>query len=213
MRAALVAAACALGMAGVCSTGQAQQPMPGGGMPPMARDSMRFGPRRFGMMRDSARMGPDTARMRMMRERVEERFGQMAQQQLGLNDQQTQQLHAAFHAHLDRRAELAQRQMAVQRAIRGQLQPGVAADRDSLTRMLDAQLRMRHEAVQQEEQLQRDLGFLTPVQRARFMQLMRTFEQRIQEIRMRGMRQGMGPGGPQQGRWGQRQRPMGGPPQ
>jgi hypothetical protein len=201
----MVAAVCALGIAGVFSVGAAQQPM--------TRDSMRFGPRRMGMMRDSARMMPDTARMRMMRERVEERFGQMAQQQLGLTDAQAQQLRAAFHAHLDRRAELAQRQMAVQRGIRGQLQPGVAADRDSLSRLLDAQLRLRHEQVQQEEQLEHEVGFLSLVQRARFMQMMRTFEQRIQEIRMRQMRQMQGMD-PAQGPFAPRpnQRPMRRPP-
>lgn len=182
---------------------RAQQPV----NPPMIADSA---PMRPGMMQD-------TMRARMLRERIEQRFGQMVQQELQLTEPQMQQLRGAVRAHTERRRELAQRQQAVNQAIRFQMRPGIAADRDSLARLLDAQTHLRVEHVQQEEQLERELGFLTPVQRARFMQMMRTFEMRIQEIRMRQMRQmrGMGPGGPQQGPWGPRpnQRPMRRPPE
>jgi hypothetical protein len=131
----------------------------------------------------------------MLRERVEQRFGQMVQQELQLSEPQMQQLRGAVRAHTERRRDLAQRQQAVNQAIRWQMRPGIAADRDSLARLLDAQTHLRVEHAQQEEQLERELGFLSPMQRARFMQMLRTFEQRIQEIRMRQMRmmQGMGP--------------------
>ena len=190
---------------------RAQQPV----NPPMIADSAPMGPgmMRPGMMRRGMMM-QDTMRARMLRERIEQRFGQMVQQELQLTEPQMQQLRTAVRAHTERRRELAQRQQAVNQAIRFQMRPGIAADRDSLARLLDAQTHLRVEHVQQEEQLERELGFLTPVQRARFMQMMRTFEMRIQEIRMRQMR-GMGPGGPQQGPWGPRpdQRPMRRPPE
>lgn len=155
-------------------------------------------------------MGPmDTMRAQMLRAQIEQRFGQMVQQELQLGPQEMQQLRAAVRAHTERRRELAQRQQAVNQAIRGQMRPGIAADRDSLAKLLDAQTHLRVEHAQQEEQLERELGFLTPVQRARFMQMMRTFEQRIQEIRMRQLRQmqGMGPG-PGPWRPGPDQRPL-----
>jgi hypothetical protein len=176
---------------------RAQQPMTPGAMsadtpPPTWRGMMRPGMMRPGMMAD------DTMRARMLREQVEQRFGRMVQQELQLTEPQMQQLRGAVRAHTERRRELAQRQQAVNQAIRYQMRPGIAADRDSLARLLDAQTRLRVEHVRQEEQLERELGFLTPMQRARFMQMMRTFEQRIQEIRMRQMRQmqGMRPGEP-----------------
>jgi hypothetical protein len=183
---------------------RAQQPMTPGAM---SADSapMRPGRMRPGMMRPGM-MADDTMRARMLREQIEQRFGRMVQQELQLTEPQMQQLRGAVRAHQERRRELGQRQQAVNQAIRYQMRPGIAADRDSLARLLDAQTHLRVEHVQQEEQLERELGFLTPVQRARFMQMMRTFEQRIQEIRMRQMRrmQGMGPGGPQPGPWGPR---------
>jgi hypothetical protein len=190
----------------------AQQPMAPGATSADTPPAWRPGMGRQRMMRPG--MGGDTARARMLREQIEQRFGQMVQQELQLTEPQMQQLHAAMRAHQERRRELAQRQQAVNEAIRYQMRPGIAADRDSLSRLLDAQTHLRVEHAQQEEQLDREVNFLTPVQRARFMQMMRALEQRIQEIRMRQM-QRMGPGGPQQGQWGPRpnQRPMRQPPE
>jgi hypothetical protein len=169
--------------------------------PPAPQSADTPPPMRPGMMGDTGRA--------WMVQRVERRFGQMVQQELQLTEPQMEQLRGAMRAHQERRRELGQRQQAVNQAIRFQMRPGIAADRDSLARLLDAQTHLRVEHVQQEEQLERDLGFLTPVQRARFMQMMRTFEQRIQEIRMRQMRQGQGMG-PGPGQFGPRpdQRPM-----
>ncbi|MFI5280332.1 MAG: hypothetical protein ACHQU1_07545 [Gemmatimonadales bacterium] len=170
----------------------AQQPA----NPPMIVDTpppMRPGMRRPGMM-GQGRMMDDTARAQMLRERVEQRFGQMVQQELQLTEPQMQQLRVAVRAHTERRRELAQRQQAVNQAIRWQMRPGIAADRDSLDRLESTRTHLRVEQAQQEEQLERELGFLTTVQRVRFMQMMRTFEQRIQEIRMRQMRQMQGMG-------------------
>jgi hypothetical protein len=169
----------------------AQQPA----SPPMSVDTppMRPGMRRPGMM-GQGRMMDDTGRAQMLRERVEQRFGQMVQQELQLTEPQMQQLRVAVRAHTERRRELAQRQQAVNQAIRWQMRPGIAADRDSLDRLENTRTHLRVEQAQQEEQLERELGFLTPVQRVRFMQMMRTFEQRIQEIRMRQMRRMQGVG-------------------
>lgn len=157
-------------------------------------------------------MPQDTARARMLREQVERRFGQMVQQDLQLSEPQMQQLRGAMRAHQERRRELAQRQMAVMQAIRFQMRPGIAADRDSLARLLDTETQLRVEHAQQEGQLERELGFLNPVQRARFMQMMRRFEDQVQEIRRRRMQQRMGGfGGPgmRPGPW---LRPMNPPP-
>ncbi len=174
----------------------AQQPMMEQDTPP---------PMRPGMMQD-------TMRMRMLREQVERRFGQMVQQDLQLSEPQMQQLRGAMRAHQERRRQLAQRQMAVMQAIRFQMRPGIAADRDSLARLLDTETQLRVEHAQQEGQLERELGFLNPVQRARFMQMMRRFEDQVQEIRRRRMQQRMGGFGGPGTRPGPWRRPMGPPP-
>jgi hypothetical protein len=175
-----------------------------GAVDPMVQDTPPPGP---GMMLR------DTARMRMLRERIEQRFGGMVQQELQLSDPQMQQLRGAMRAHQERRRELALRAMAVNQAIRFQLRPGVAADRDSLGRLLEAQTRLRVEHAQQEERLQRELGFLNPVQRARFMQMERRFEEQVQDIIRHRQMQRMGGGfGGQGARPGPWRRPMNPPP-
>jgi Spy/CpxP family protein refolding chaperone len=138
-------------------------------------------------------MGPgfgDQERLRMLRMQIEQRWGRMVQQQLQLDDQQMDRLRTAIRANQDRRRDLMRRQADLERAIGGQMQPGVAANSDSLNRMLEGMGRLRLEHAQSDQQFMRELGFLTPVQRARFFMMQRRFEERMREIRRRG------PGGP-----------------
>jgi Spy/CpxP family protein refolding chaperone len=144
--------------------------------------------------------GPDFERVRELRRRVEEQWGRMVQTELQLNDQQMDRLRAAMRANQDRRRDIERREMDLQRAIEGQLQPGVAANQDSLNRLLNALAQARGSRAQSDQQFMRELDFLTPVQRARLLFMMRRFEERIGEIRRRFRE--AGPGGP-----GFRQRP------
>jgi Spy/CpxP family protein refolding chaperone len=143
--------------------------------------------------------GPDFERLRELRRRVEEQWGRMVQTELQLNDQQMDRLRAAMRANQDRRRDIDRREMDLQRAVERQLQPGVAANQDSLNRLLNSLAQARGSRAQSDQQFMRELEFLTPVQRARLLLMMRRFEERIGEIRRR--REG-GPGGP-----GFRQRP------
>jgi hypothetical protein len=75
-----------------------------------------------------------------------------------------------------------------------QLRPGVAANQDSLGRMLDGLAAVRVQRAQSDQQELRDLGqFLNPVQRARLLLMRRQLSDRIEQIR-RGVGQGMGRG-------------------
>jgi hypothetical protein len=142
------------------------------------------------LVADSVRM----ARMDSLRLRVEERFAQVVRQDLQLNDQQLDRVRQAMRANQDRRRNLNQREMELRRAVEGQMQPGVAANQDSLNRLLDAIGRLQVEKAQLDQQHLRDLQFLTPVQRARLLMLQHRFMQRMQEIRMRQQPGMMGPG-------------------
>jgi Spy/CpxP family protein refolding chaperone len=143
--------------------------------------------------------GPDAAQLR---QQVEERFGRMIQTELQLNDQQLQRVRDAMRANEDRRLGFARREMDVRRAIMQQLQPGVAANQDSLNRLLTAQANLRTQRAQSDEQFVRELGFLTAVQRARLVMMIGRMEERMGEVRRRlagqpgmpGMAPGMGPG-------------------
>jgi len=151
---------------------------------PMAADSL---PMRRPMMGPGQGPWGDPERMQALRQQVQERWGRMIQQELELNDQQMERVRTATRAHQDRRLDQARRRMDLERAIQGEMQPGVAANQDSLDRMLGAMARLRVQDAQSDEQLNRDLSFLTPVQRARFFMLTRRFEARMREIRERRM--------------------------
>jgi len=137
------------------------------------------------MWRGRVRPGADPARAEQLRQMVEERWGRIVQERLQLNDQQMDRVRTATRAHQDRRRDIARRRMDLERAVGQQMQPGVGADQDSLGRMLDRMARLRVEEAQSDEQLNRDLAFLTPVQRAQFFMMSRRFEARLREIRER----------------------------
>lgn len=128
--------------------------------------------------------GPEAERLRMQ---IEERFGQMVKTQLELNDQQMDRLRTAMRANQDRRRELVRREMDLHRVVRRQMEPGVAANNDSLNRALEQLGRIRVERAESDNQFLRDLNFLTPVQKARFMMMAQRMEERVRDLRERRM--------------------------
>jgi hypothetical protein len=143
-------------------------------------DSNRPGMReRMPMMR-GAMQGPED-----LRAQVEERWGRMVQIELGLSDQIMDRLRAAERANQDRHLALTRREEDLRRIVQDQLQPGVAANADQLSRALDDLAGIRVQHAQSDQQLLRDLSFLTPVQRARYVMMARRFRERIEDIRER----------------------------
>lgn len=179
MKVAMVPAVAAV----LATASLAQQP----GRPPLdtARPMMPM------MGRMDMPPGQEPPRLMQLRQQIEERFGRMVQTELQLSDQQMDRVRQAMRASQDRRRDLDRREMDLHRAIQQQLQPGVAANNDSLNRMLEQVAAVRTQRAQSDQQFLRDLSFLTPVQRARFMMMLRRLEQRVREVRGR-----MGPDGP-----------------
>jgi Spy/CpxP family protein refolding chaperone len=141
----------------------------------------------------------------MLRQQVEERFGRMVQAELQLSEPQMQQLRTSMRANQDRRRDIMRHQQDVQRAIGQQLQPGQAANADSLNRLLNSGGQTRVDLAQSDVQFQHDLAFLTPVQRARLIMMTQRFEERMREI----VQQRRGQAGPGQQQRGQgMQRPL-----
>ncbi len=146
-------------------------------------------------------------RERLMQQ-IQERFGRRVQDELGLNDQQMDRLRQASRTNEDRHRELQRREEDMHRAVVAQLQPGVAANQDSLGRLLDAITANHVARAQLEQQEVRDLAaFLTPVQRARLLMMRRALMDQMERVRgrmapmqpgMERQRRGMmpGPNGP-----------------
>jgi Spy/CpxP family protein refolding chaperone len=161
--------------------------------PPAGQDSgmMREGQPMPGMMGPGPDGQGDPERMQMMRAQVEERMSRMIQSELQLSEEQMGRVRQAMRANQDRRIGLMRREQDLRRAIGNQMQPGQAANNDSLSRMVDAVTHLRVERAQSDEQMMRDLAFLTPVQRARLGMMLQRFDQRVNEIRQRGMQRPM----------------------
>ena len=105
----------------------------------------------------------DTGRT-AMRQRMEAHVTK----ELGLTGDQAAKLRATHDRFVPQRREIKQRQRAIHQALRGQLQPGVAANSDSVRKLLDARLEGRSALLQLNRDADKELaGFLTPVQRAR----------------------------------------------
>jgi hypothetical protein len=80
------------------------------------------------------------------------------------------------------------------------MQPGIAANSDSVRKLMDGIQAGRAEMVRIEQDQDREMsGYLTPVQRARYQQMRERLMQRVGEMRMerregRGFNRGQGVG-------------------
>src|SRR5882672_8219763 len=107
-------------------------------------------------------MPADTGHAGMMK-----RMEDHVRKELGLTDDQAAKLHATHERFEPQRHKIMERQRAIHEALRGQLQPGVAANADSVTKLLDARQQNRAAMIQLGRDADRELaGYLNPVQRA-----------------------------------------------
>lgn len=156
-----------------------------------------------GATRDTTRTRNDSAEARQLRDRIEQRFSERVQQDLNLTSDQATKLRTTQELYSGRRRTLQQQQQERHRAIDDQMQPGVAANQDSLRKLLDSQRAGRAELSKIEQDEDREMaGYLTPVQRARYQQMRGRLMQRVVEMQMerrdgagagagRGMNRGM----------------------
>ena len=132
----------------------------------------------------TAQRGDSTSqRADSLRQRIEERFALRVQEQLGLTDDQAAKLRATSREYNTRRRELASRERAIREAIAGQLQPGVAANQDSVARLTDALIQLRvAEAQAARDELKEQSKYLNAVQRARLYTMRERFAHRVREV-------------------------------
>jgi hypothetical protein len=138
----------------------------------------------------------DTGEAGRLRTQIEQRFSERVQQELKLTPDQTTKLRASQERFGTRRRALMQQQMARRRALDDQMQPGVAANSDSVRKLMDGLRAGRAEMLKIEQDADQEMsGYLNPVQRARYLHMRERFMQRVGEMRqMRREREGMGRG-------------------
>jgi periplasmic protein CpxP/Spy len=134
--------------------------------------------------------GADTTEPRRadsLRQRIEERFASRVQAELGLTNDQTAKLKATNQSYSGRRRELRDRAMRVREALAKQLQPGVAANQDSVAKLTDAMIDLKLSSAQLTRDEMKDVSkYLTPVQRARLLVMRERFMERVKEHGHRG---------------------------
>lgn len=133
----------------------------------------------------AAQQPPPPQREARLRQQIEERFAAQVQAELGLSEEQTARVRRVLVASAERRRLMENEERVAQRALRDQLRPGVAAQTDSVTYLLDRLTTMRVNYAQAAKDEIRDLGaVLTPVQQAQFLFMRDRIWARAQELRM-----------------------------
>jgi len=139
---------------------------------------------------------PDTAEAERLRAQIEERFSRRVQEELRLTPDQAAKLRASQEKFGAQRRTLIREQMERRRALDGQMQPGIAANGDSVKRLMDANQNARAQMLKLEQDEDREMAtYLTPVQRARYRQMRERLMRTVMEMRAQRRGEGlMGPG-------------------
>lgn len=137
---------------------------------------------------------PGAPRQRQMLEaRIVEQFFENYRRLAGLTPEQYTRFRAVATRSFQQRRERQQRERERWFALEEQMRPGVAANPDSVSKLLDGIVALR---VAQVDQLKADdrefAAFLSPVQRAQLFLATERFQQNIQELIRRGMQRQQG---------------------
>jgi membrane-bound lytic murein transglycosylase len=131
-----------------------------------------------------------------LRQQIRQRWNVQVRRQLALTDDQAVQLRATEERFFEQRREIQQRQRAVFQGLRAQLQPGVAADADSVRKLLDAREQNRAAMARLDRDEDSEMaGYLSPIQRARYQLMRQRLQERIAEMRRQRRERFFGPWG------------------
>jgi Spy/CpxP family protein refolding chaperone len=129
----------------------------------------------------SAQEGP---RATALRRELELRFALQVQQQLQLSEEQTTKVRDIMSGYAERRRELELQERQLRMALNSQLRPGIAANPDSVNRLVDAIATGRVSYAQLVQEEMRELStVLDPVQRGQLFLMRDRLLQRVQEMR------------------------------
>ena len=130
-----------------------------------------------------------------LRQRIEDRFAERVKLELGLNDEQTAKLRQVAGDWFAKRRAMEAEERDLRDALAGQLRPGVAANTDSVSRVVTRLLDLKVRYAESYREENKDLGFLTPLQRAQYYSLRERLLDALKQARQ--MRQaGQRPGRP-----------------
>jgi hypothetical protein len=133
---------------------------------------------------------PAPARQELMRQ-VTERFMENYRQQAGLTPEQNQRFRTIAQRTFQQRRQRQQREQQLWRALELQMRPGMAANPDSVTKLLDEIVASRATAVEEARSDQKEFAtFLSPVQRAQLFLAFERLQRNIQNVLQRRLQRG-----------------------
>ena len=136
-----------------------------------------------------------------LEQQFRERTAKLAQQRLGLTDAQLDKLEQSNARFAPQLRQLTAQERDIRFQLRQEMMAGNSANQQHVSDLLDAALRLQKQRIAVVEAEQKELaGFMTPVQRARYIALQAQFRKRAEELSGQG-------GRPNQGQRGQRRRP------
>jgi hypothetical protein len=134
---------------------------------------------------------PDPVRAERLRMQVEQRFGERLKEELGLTEEQTSKLRVSLATTAARRRGMEMDERRLRQALAFQLRPGVAANADSVAKLVDALTNHRVLFAQTFRDEMRELTtILNPVQRGQYLMLRDRLMQRAQELQQNRLNQG-----------------------
>lgn len=138
-------------------------------------------------------------RREALERQVVERFIANYRAQAGLTAEQDARFRTVAMRSFNQRRERAQRERQLWQALEGQMRPGVAANADSVSKVLDALSASRLAGVEQMRADDREYAtFLSPVQRAQLYLQVERLQRNIEDMLRRRMQQGIGGAPPEQ---------------
>ena len=126
---------------------------------------------------------PEPLRAERLRQQIELRFGERLKEELGLSEEQAARLRVSLAGIAARRRVMEGDERRLRQALAAQLRPGVAANSDSVAKLVDALTSHRVTFAQTFRDEMRELsGILNPVQRGQYLLLRDRLMQRAQEL-------------------------------
>jgi protein CpxP len=148
----------------------------------------------FSVRADAQAVAPPPAGNRAaLEQQFRERTARLAQQRLGLTDAQLRKLEQTNARFAPQLRQLVAQERDIRRQLRQEMMAGNSANQQRVSDLLDASIRLQKQRIAIVESEQKDLaGFLTPVQRARYIALQAQFRKRADELSRQGGRPNQG---------------------
>lgn len=143
------------------------------------------------------RRAPDRAQLK---QQIRDRIGGALKKNLNLSDDQFTKLQATNKRYEERRRLLVEQERDARMGMRDLMIAGDTTNQAKVSSLLDRMMLVQRQRFELVEQEQKELaGYLTPLQRAKYLGMQEQMFRRVEALRQQGMNRGQQRGGPPMG--------------